>query len=60
MNVRIKKQYSVQLSDDIVEKLDILSKNRGIGRSTLMRQFIMLGIKFREDELKELENKSEK
>jgi len=41
---RIKKQYTVQLEDDLVERIDRLAKKLGHTRSLMMRTFLIQGL----------------
>jgi len=44
MNERESKQYSVQLDQDIIEKIDYYAKKYDIPRSKFMRNLIIIGL----------------
>lgn len=41
---RLKKQYTVQLEDDIIERIDRLANKLGHSRSQMMRTFMIQGL----------------
>ena len=41
---RLKKQYTVQLEDDVVERIDRLANKLGHSRSQMMRTFMIQGL----------------
>ncbi len=41
---RLKKQYTVQLEDDVVERIDRLAKKLGHTRSLMMRTMLIQGL----------------
>ena len=41
---RLKKQYNVQLEDEVVERIDKLAEMLYLSRSQLMRNFILMGL----------------
>jgi len=41
---RVKKQYTVQLEDDVIERIDQLAKKLGHTRSLMMRTFLIQGL----------------
>jgi predicted transcriptional regulator len=42
--VRLKKQYTVQLEDDVIERIDQLAKKLGHNRSQMMRNLLLQGL----------------
>lgn len=41
---RPRKQYTVQLEDDVIERIDCLAEKVGVNRSQFMRNLIMVGL----------------
>ena len=41
---RPRKQYNVQLEDDVIERIDKLSEKLDLNRSQILRNFILMGL----------------